>query len=303
MTPMNNKPPLEIKGISKTFNVTRVVDDVSFDVRSGEIFGLIGPNGAGKTTTIRMIMDIIKPDTGQIYVFGESLKEETKNIIGYLPEERGLYKKLSVMQSLSYIASLKGVESQRIYKKADELLARMGMSAHKNKKIEELSRGMGQMIQFLITVIHEPKLIILDEPFANLDPVNTELLKEMVYEFKKQDRAIILSTHRMNEVEELCDRIFMINKGQGVLYGDLAEIKSRFRSDSVLLEYEGDIIELRGAAIKHNKHGSAELRLDAETSPQDILEQLVRQGVKINRYEVSTPPLHDIFLQTVGEYH
>jgi ABC-2 type transport system ATP-binding protein len=301
MIPSDNKLPLEVKGISKTFNVTRVVDDVSFDVRSGEIFGLIGPNGAGKTTTIRMIMDIIKPDTGQIYVFGESLKEETKNIIGYLPEERGLYKKLTVMQSLSYIASLKGVGSQQIYKKADELLGRMGMSAHKNKKIEELSRGMGQMIQFLITVIHEPKLIILDEPFANLDPVNTELLKEMVYEFKKQDRAIILSTHRMNEVEELCDRIFMINKGQGVLYGELAEIKSRFRSDSVFLEYEGEINELQGAVIKHNKRGSAEIHLNAETSPQHILEQLVRQGIKVSRYEVSTPPLHDIFLQTVGE--
>jgi len=301
MTITEKIPSLDISGIIKTFDSTRVVDNISFSVNPGEIFGLIGPNGAGKTTTIRMIMDIIKPDSGLIHVFGESLNENTKNSIGYLPEERGLYKKLSVIKSLQYIAELKGVERQRIYQRADELLVRLGMAAHKNKKIEELSRGMGQMIQFSIAVIHEPELIILDEPFANLDPVNTELLKEIILEFRGQNKAIILSTHRMNEIEELCDRIFMINKGHGVLYGELTEIKSRYRKNSVFLEYEGELGEIKGTVIKQDKRGSAELTLDQATSPQDILEQLVNRGVKIHRYEVSTPPLHDIFLQTVGE--
>jgi len=301
MTIAEKLPSLEISEITKSFNSTRVVDNVSFNVNPGEIFGLIGPNGAGKTTTIRMIMDIIKPDAGHINIFGERLNENSKNNIGYLPEERGLYKKLSVIKSLYYIAALKGIERHHVYQRADELLTRMGMTAHKNKKIEELSRGMGQMIQFLIAVIHEPKLIILDEPFANLDPVNTELLKEIIYELRGQDKAVILSTHRMNEVEELCDRIFMINKGRGVLYGELTEIKSRYRKNSAFLEYEGELGEINGVAIIQDKYGSAELKLDSTTTPQAVLEQLVSRGVKILRYEVSTPPLHDIFLQTVGE--
>ena len=292
---------LEILEVTKSFDHTRVVDGISFDVEPGEIFGLIGPNGAGKTTTIRMIMDIIKPDTGRIKVLGESLSERNKDSIGYLPEERGLYKKLSVLQSLLYIASLKGLEIRRAQSRANELLERIGLLAHKNKKNEELSRGMSQIVQFLTAIIHEPRLIILDEPFANLDPVNTELIKEIIFDQRAQGKSIILSTHRMNEIEELCDRVFMINKGRGVLYGELSEIKSRYRRNSVFLEYEGELGELEGVARRHDHHGSTELTLDKETSPQDILDQLVRRGIKINRYEVSTPPLHDIFLQVVGE--
>ena len=292
---------LEILEITKSFNRNKVVDGISFTVEPGEILGLIGPNGAGKTTTIRMIMDIIRPDTGRIKVFGERLGERTKDIIGYLPEERGLYKKLPVLQSLLYIASLKGMESQRAYSRATELLERVGILAHKNKKNEELSRGMSQLVQFLTAIIHEPKLIILDEPFANLDPVNTELLKEIIFEQRGQGKSIILSTHRMNEIEELCDRIFMIDKGHNVLYGELSEIKSKYRRNSIFLEYEGELGELEGVARRHDHQGSAELVLNKDTSPQEMLEQLVRRGVKINRYEISTPPLNDIFLQVVGK--
>lgn len=295
------KHSLEISEITKSFDHTKVVDGISFDVEPGEIFGLIGPNGAGKTTTIRMIMDIIKPDTGRIKVFGNSLSERTKEIIGYLPEERGLYKKLPVLQSLLYIASLKGLERQRASRRADELLERIGMLAHQNKKNEELSRGMSQIVQFLTTIIHEPRLIILDEPFANLDPVNTELIKEIILEQRGQGKSIILSTHRMNEIEELCDRVFMINKGRGVLYGKLSEIKSRYRRNSVFLEYEGELGELKGVASRRDDRGSTELILDKTTTPQAVLEELIRRGLKINRYEVSTPPLNDIFLQVVGE--
>jgi len=298
---MTNTHSLEVIGISKQFADMKVVDNISFDVAPGEIFGLIGPNGAGKTTTIRMIMDIIKPDSGKIKVLGDSLSEKTKDSIGYLPEERGLYKKLTVAQSTQYIAALKGITAQQARERTQKLLERVDLLAHQHKKTEELSRGMSQMVQFIITIIHEPELIILDEPFANLDPVNTELLKEIIFELKSQEKAIILSTHRMNEIEELCDRVFMINKGRGVLYGELAEIKSRYRRNSVFLEYEGEFGELKGVIRRNDRYGATELILNDETTPREILEELVKLGVTINRYEVSTPPLHDIFIQVVGD--
>ena len=298
---MTTQHSLEVSEITKSFGGANVVDGVSFTVEPGEIFGLIGPNGAGKTTTIRMMMDIIKPDTGRVQVLGERLNERTKDHIGYLPEERGLYKKLTVLQSLRYIGSLKGMTPARAAHRADELLGRVDLRPHGSKKVEELSRGMSQIIQFLLTIIHEPELMILDEPFANLDPVNTELLKEIIQELRGQGKSIILSTHRMNEVEKLCDRVFMINKGKSVLYGELAGIKAAYRKNSVYLEYEGDLGEVNGATINHQGYGSAELVLAENTSPQDVLEQLVKQGLTVNRYHVSTPPLHDIFLQIVGK--
>ena len=300
-TKMTSTHSLEVIGISKQFADMKVVDNISFDVAPGEIFGLIGPNGAGKTTTIRMIMDIIKPDGGKIKVLGDSLSEKTKDSIGYLPEERGLYKKLTVAQSTQYIASLKGITSQQAQERTQKLLERVDLLAHQHKKTEELSRGMSQMVQFIITIIHEPELIILDEPFANLDPVNTELLKEIIFELKSQEKAIILSTHRMNEIEELCDRVFMINKGRGVLYGELAEIKSRYRRNSVFLEYDGEFGDLKRVIRRNDRYGATELILNDETTPQEILEELVKLGITINRYEVSTPPLNDIFIQVVGD--
>jgi len=294
---------IELTDITKSFGAANVVDGISFTVEPHEVFGLIGPNGAGKTTTIRMMMDIIKPDSGHIEILGERLREGTKNRIGYLPEERGLYRKLTVMQSLLYVGTLKGMTPQRAASRADELLARTAMAPHATKKVEELSRGMSQIIQFLITIIHEPELIVLDEPFANLDPVNSELLKEIIFELRAAGTAIILSTHRMNEVEEMCDRVFMINKGKSVLYGDLARIKAGFRKNAVFLEYEGTLGEVKGAAVKQTGAGRAELTLAEDTEPQDVLTELVRQGVTVNLFQVSTPPLNDIFLQVVGEHN
>ena len=294
-----NKSTAVISGISKAFNSNKVVDNLSFNVMSGEIFGLIGPNGAGKTTTIRMMMDIIKPDSGEISILGESLSEDSKDRIGYLPEERGLYKKLSVLQSLTYLASLKGISPAIARNKTEYLLQRVDMLPHAKKKIEELSRGMGQIVQFLTAIIHDPSLIILDEPFANLDPVNTELLKEIILELRNEGRAIILSTHRMNEVEELCDRILMIDQGRDVLYGELSEIKSRFRNNSIFLETEGDPGELTGVTGKRDYGNYTELLLYGETTPQQVLEQLISQGIKVNRFEVSTPSLNEIFIQVV----
>ena len=227
---------VQVNRVVKSYDDRVVVNEISLSVHQGEIFGLIGPNGAGKTTTIRMMMDIIKPDSGEIRIFDESLNDATKNGIGYLPEERGLYRKLSVIDSLVYLASLKGMDSKLAAKKAEELLGRVDMLPHKKKKTEELSKGMEQIIQFLVTIIHDPRLIILDEPFANLDPINTELIKDIILELRNEGKAIILSTHRMNEVEELCDHIFMINEGRGVLHGELAEIKSRYRNNSIFLK-------------------------------------------------------------------
>jgi ABC-2 type transport system ATP-binding protein len=290
----------EVSHIVKSFADKVAVSDLSFAVSQGEMFGLIGPNGAGKTTTIRMMMDIIKPDSGEVTIFGEKLGEATKNRLGYLPEERGLYKKLSVLESIVYLASLKGVDKQLAVEKADQLLEKTGMLATKSKKIEALSRGMGQIIQFIVTIIHDPQLVILDEPFAGLDPVNTELLKEIFLELRNQGKAVILSTHQMNQVEELCDRILMINNGKNVLYGDLGEIKARYRGNSVLLDFEGELGEIPGVTAKRQHKGYLELILDGETTPQQLLERLVGRGIAINRFEVATPSLNEIFLKEVG---
>jgi len=198
---------VEVSSVSKFYGDVEVVGGISFEVARGEVFGLIGPNGAGKTTIIRMLLDIIKPDRGEVKVLGEGLREGTKNLIGYLPEERGLYRKLSVAETFSYFASLKNVDRKLAEERAAWFLNRVGYSAHKHKKIEELSRGMGQIVQFLVTIVHAPELVVLDEPFAGLDPVNTKLIKELILEMKQEGGTILLSTHMMNEVEELCDRI------------------------------------------------------------------------------------------------
>jgi ABC-2 type transport system ATP-binding protein len=299
MTKDSIMPAVELNNICKSYNDNLVVNNVSFTVAQGDIFGLIGPNGAGKTTTIRMVMDIIKPESGEISILGESLNEDAKNRIGYLPEERGLYKKITVLQSLVYLASLKGMGNRAARSRAEELLQRVDMLPHQEKKIEELSRGMGQIIQFLATIIHDPQLLILDEPFAGLDPVNTNLLKEIILELRSQRKAIILSTHMMNEVEALCDRILMINKGRTVLYGELAEIKSRYRNNSVFLKFDGALGEIEGVVGKKDHGEYVELFLDGETLPQKILEQLVSRGVEINQFDISTPSLNEIFLQVV----
>ncbi len=261
-------PTVEVNHIVKSYADKIVVDDLSFSVPQNEIFGLIGPNGAGKTTTIRMMMDIIKPDSGDITILGEKLTEASKNRLGYLPEERGLYRKLTVIDSIIYLASLKGMDSRSAREKADKLLNQTGMLPHGRKKIDELSKGMGQIIQFIVTIIHDPELIILDEPFSGLDPVNTELLKNLIIDLRNQGKAVVLSTHQMNQVEELCDRILMIDNGRNVLYGNPAEIKSKYRSNSVILDFEGELGQVLGVTEKRAHKGYVELVLDRNTTPK-----------------------------------
>jgi ABC-2 type transport system ATP-binding protein len=291
---------VEINRIVKSFAGKTVVDDLSFSVAQGEIFGLIGPNGAGKTTTIRMMMDIIKPDAGSVTILGEKLGEAVKNRLGYLPEERGLYKKLTVLDSITYLAALKGMSKPAALEKARQLLTQTAMLPHQGKKIEELSKGMAQIIQFIITIIHDPQLVVLDEPFSALDPVNTELLKRMVIDLRNQGKSVILSTHQMNQVEELCDRILMVNKGRSVLYGNLAEIKSKYQNNAVLVDVEGVLGDVEGVTGKRDRHGYTELLLDNSTTPQQLLERMVARGLIIKRFEIAFPPLNEIFIKVVG---
>jgi ABC-2 type transport system ATP-binding protein len=292
---------VEANHVLKIYGNRTVVNDLSFTVNPGEIFGLIGPNGAGKTTTIRMMMDIIKPDSGDIKILGEKLSAFSKNRVGYLPEERGLYRKMNVIESIIYFASLKGVDERNAREKAETLLKRADMLPHKNKKIDELSKGMGQIIQVIVTIIHNPQLIILDEPFAGLDPVNTQLLKDIIIELRKQGQSIIMSTHRMNDIEELSDRILMINKGQMVLYGDLNSIKAKYRNNSVVIEHAGELGELEGVVERRPCNRGLELILDKKTTPQLLLERLVRKGITVNRFELSTPSLNEIFIRVAGD--
>ena len=294
---------VEVHHILKAYGNRAAVNDVSFDVDQGEIFGLIGPNGAGKTTTIRMMMDIIKPDSGEIKVMGERLTEASKNKIGYLPEERGLYKKMTVIDSILYFASLKGIDNQLARKRGEALLKRADLLSHQNKRIEELSRGMGQIVQLIITIIHEPDLIILDEPFSGLDPVNTQLLKDMIRDLKNKGKTIIMSTHLMNDIEELCDRLLMINKGRAVLYGGVAEVKSKYRNNAVLVEVDGELGVIAGVIEQRPHNGAIELKLDNETTPQMLLERLLKKGIVVNRFELSTPSLTEIFIKVVGDEH
>jgi len=292
---------VEASRLFKWFGGRAVVKDVSFTLARGEVFGLVGPNGAGKTTTIRMLMDIIRPDSGEIRLFGQPIDESTKDRIGYLPEERGLYRRMRVSDTIVYLASLKNMVAQAAKERAEMLLKQADMSPHQGKKVSELSRGMAQIIQFLVTIAHQPDLIVLDEPFAGLDPVNRQLLKDIVLQLRNEGRTIVLSTHMMNEVEEMCDRIMMIDQGRGVLYGDLAAIKWRYRNNSVFVGSDDDIGELEGVSGKKTHGRDVELFLDADTPPQNVLNQLVARNIRVNRFEVSTPSLNEIFIQVVQD--
>lgn len=296
-------PIAEVQNLYKSYGTKTAVNNVSFSLEPGELLGLIGPNGAGKSSTIKMMLDFMKPDSGTISIFGGPLSEEGKNEIGYLPEERGLYKNLTVSEVIVYLASLKGMHPDATQKKSEELLDFLGMKESRKSRIRELSKGMSQMIQLIVTIIHEPKLLILDEPFSGLDPVNTERMKKIVGNVREKGKAVIFSTHQMNQVEELCDRILMINHGREVLYGDLKEIKGKFREHSVIVQVDGDIGDLDGVTeIKAGKE-TTELVLAPEASSQSVLDQLRRKKLTVNRFEIKTPSLHEIFLKVAGDRH
>ena len=294
---------LEVRNITKKFGDFIAVDNVSFSTEEGSVFGLIGPNGAGKTTTLRMIMNIIIPDYGDISILGNSKMVSATDNIGYLPEERGMYRKMKVGALLLFLTKLKSMPKKEAQKQIDFWLERLELTDWKNKKIEELSKGMQQKLQFIATILHKPKLLILDEPFGGLDPINTNLIKDIILELKQNGTTIMFSTHVMESAEKLCDDIFLINKGQEVLYGKLNDIKKSFGRENVLIEFEGnDDFLKRSKQIKkfdnYGRYVEAQLVKNADT--QKLLKEAMEVSI-IRRFEIKEPSLNDIFIESVIE--
>ena len=295
---------LTVTGVTKRFDEFTAVNDLSLRVRPGRIFGLIGPNGAGKTTTIRMIVNITAPDEGTIELFGQKMSAELQDRIGYLPEERGLYKKMKIVEQLRFFGELKNVKGKRVEEAIDRWLERVRLTEWKTKKASELSKGMQQKIQFIAAVLHDPDLMILDEPFSGLDPVAQELLKEIVLELKAEGKTIIFSTHQMEVAERICDDICMINKSRKVLDGTLREVKSSFGRNSVALRVEGGDAVLSDPALvaKVERHSDEVEALLAEgASAQTLLQRLIASGASLSKFELVEPSLNDIFIAKVGE--
>lgn len=294
---------IDVQNVSKHFGKATAVNQVSFEVEKGQIFGLLGPNGAGKTTTIRMINHILNPDTGSIRILGEPASPKSQERIGYLPEERGLYKKMKVFDQLMYLAQLKGLSHQAAKNAIDFWLDRFEASTWKKKEISELSKGMSQKIQFIATVAHDPEIYIFDEPFSGLDPINSEMLKDVILEEKKRGKTILFSTHRMEQVEQMCDDICLFNQGKAVLQGNLRSIKQSFGNNTILLDFVGDsefLNELEGVRINNRSTNFAEIRLLEGASAQNILQVAIAKA-EIQRFEIVQPSLQDIFISTVKD--
>ncbi len=301
---MNNRQhTLVLSGVTKRFDEFTAVSDLSLAVSPGRIFGLIGPNGAGKTTTIRMIVNITAPDSGKIELFGQRMGRDLQDRIGYLPEERGLYKKMRVDEQLRFFGELKNLSSQAADASIDRWLAKLKLTEWKKKKTDELSKGMQQKIQFITAVIHDPDLLILDEPFSGLDPVNVELLKDVVLELKASGKTIIFSTHLMEQAEKLCDDICLINRSQKILDGSLREVKQSFGRNSVALRVEGgnDVLEDKTLVAKIEQHSDEMEALLAEgADAQELLHRLIAANARITKFELVEPSLNDIFIEKVG---
>jgi len=294
---------LDVQALCKQFNSTVAVDAVSFTVSRGEIFGLLGPNGAGKTTTIRMILKILEPDNGTVTYDGEPFSDETRNTVGYLPEERGLYKKSKLIDTILYLAELRGLSRPVARREALRWLERMGLAGQELRRTEELSKGNQQKVQFICSIIHDPVLVVLDEPFSGLDPVNQILLKDVLQELKQREKAVIFSTHQMDQAERLSDTLCLINKGKVVLGGTVRDVKKRYGKNSVHLEFDGDgafMADLPGVHRALLYERSAELELAGDTQLRDIL-ALVNNRVELRKAELLEPSLNSIFINTVGE--
>jgi len=292
---------VQVSHVAKSFGDTKAVVDVSFEVQRGEIFGLLGPNGAGKTTTIRLMLDIFKPESGAVSVLDGPMNEDKKDRIGYMPEERGLYQDVALERCLLYLASLKGMAAADAKERAGELLERFDLAAHKGKKVKELSKGMQQKAQIINTIIHRPELIIIDEPFTALDPINTQMVKDLMLDLSREGTSIIMSTHQMHQVEALCDRILLINEGRDVLYGKLDEIRRRYTGDAVLVRVVGELPQIDGIEAVLPKNGASRLNLAAGTTPQDVLSALVARGAVVERFEIALPTVDEIFIRAVRE--
>ncbi len=290
---------LEVRNLVKRYDGFTAVDNLSFEVYQGDVFGLLGPNGSGKTTTIRTIMDIFKPDEGTIQVLGQP-PGVARERIGYLPEERGLYRELKVVDVLVYLAELKGTPRSVAREQALAWLERVELSDWASRKVQDLSRGMQQKLQFVASLVHDPELLILDEPFQGLDPINVDLLKGLIRQLQGEGKTVLLSAHQMNLVEALCDRILLIDDGQQVLYGPLSEIKRRHAPHAVRVRTDASLDQLPGVAKVERRDDTLTLTLEGIT-PQDLLRALVEKKIPVEAFEVATAPLEDIFIAVVKE--
>ncbi|MBK9745908.1 MAG: ATP-binding cassette domain-containing protein [Anaerolineae bacterium] len=299
---------ISVDHISKTYGDFRAVNNLSFEVYGGEIFAMLGPNGAGKSTTIRMILDILKPDSGKISVFGAPISDAAKNRIGYLPEERGLYRNVPVLEMMVYLGLLKGLTPGEARKRALRYLEQVDLGEHAKKKVSELSKGMQQKVQFGVTMLHEPDLILIDEPFSGLDPVNTQVIETLIRDFKARGGAVVMSTHQMYQVEEMADRLLMINRGEQKLYGNVSDVRAQYALPAVNVEGRGDWASISGVdhvEQKQNGRASALLYLKPNVKPDDVLGEIARRDdIFIQRFELAVPSLNEIFIQVVaGDKH
>ena len=292
---------VELAQISKSYEEKAAVRDLSLRIEAGSMFGLLGPNGAGKTSTIRMIVGITLPDAGKVTLFNKPWASASLQRVGYLPEERGLYKKMKIIDQLVFLGELRGLGAAEAGRRAHAWCERLQIAEALSKRTEELSKGMQQKIQFIATLLHDPQLIIMDEPFSGLDPVNTLLLQDTLLDLKKQGNAILFSTHRMDQVEKLCDSICLINRGEAVLSGGMRDIKSRYERNHVVVQYEGSDGFLSHPAIAEYKNyaGQAEIRLKPHADAQDLLRTAAATAA-IMKFELVEPSLEEIFIETVG---
>ena len=297
-------PIVELEKIRKAYDTKIAVDDLSLTIEAGTMFGLLGPNGSGKSSTIRMMIGITRPDSGVVRLFGQPFHREALARIGYLPEERGLYKKMKVLDQLVFLGQLHGLTASVAASRARSWCERMQIDEVMEKKTEELSKGMQQKIQFIAALLHEPELVIMDEPFSGLDPVNATLLMDTLLDLKRQGKAILFSTHRMDQVEKLCDEIAIIYKGRLVLSGGMREIKSGYPANRIHVQFSGDAGFLEHAAIASAKNyaGMAEITLSDASAAQSVLAFAISRGTQISRFEVMEPTLEEIFIETVGEH-
>jgi ABC-2 type transport system ATP-binding protein len=293
-------PALEIKEVTKVYDQRTVVDHVSLTVERGEAFGLLGPNGSGKTTTIRMALDIVRPDSGSVSLLGGMRTREALARVGYLPEERGLYQKSKVIDILTYLGRLKKLDAATASERAQKILRRIDLYEHRNKKVQALSRGMTQLVQFAGALLHEPDLIVLDEPFAGLDPLNVKLMKHILREQLERGAAVIFSTHQMPDVEELCERVLLINEGETLLYGRLAELKQARGTRSVRVMAERQPESIPGVVHVESSNGSFQYLMDEGAQPEGVLRSFLDAGIPVERYEVALPSLNEIFIEEVS---
>ncbi len=292
---------IEAQGLVKEYDGVRALDDVSFAVGQGEVFGLVGPNGAGKTTLLRMLTDILRPDTGVLRLFGDLQPAQAKHAIGYMPEERGLYKNLTPLEVVAYFAELRGMSRRQARQAARDALEAVGMLGHGARKLGELSKGMAQRVQFAATIAHRPRLLVLDEPFTGLDPVSALHLRKVVTDLREDGGTILLSTHNMEHAERMCDRLLMLHRGRVRLYGSLDDIKRDHTGNALLVEYTGDLPPVAGATVEPLSATIARLSpLDGLTR-REVLAGLVAGGADIVRFEPVVPTLEEIFIRVVGE--